>query len=139
MSGSWDDMVADEARANGNPAYLPNAGAEQYVDRLKARRPLSSYGEVRKAFQAGVAWVTALQLEWESLTVPDAIWELRRGTDSVFWPLLAPLGDNPEIGVECPSDRTHNAGSIQPVNRDGHCLTCGYMHVEPATALRGDN
>ena len=127
-------MVADEARANGNPAYLPNAGAEQYVDHLKVRRPLSSYGEVRKAFQAGVAWVIAQQLEWADLTVTDAIWELRRGNLSIFYPLFSDGGrdKNPVIGVECPSDRVHTAGCMVLTDREGLCRTCGYDLIDGA-------
>ena len=104
--------------------------------------PLTSYTKSqREAFNAGWATVLHLQNQWLELTVPDLIWELRRGTDSVFWPIIHTIdpGENPQINVNCPSDLVHPTGSLQPVTRDGYCLTCGFGHIDNAYAIHGDN
>ncbi|MBC8726084.1 hypothetical protein F6X37_32470 [Paraburkholderia sp. 31.1] len=134
-------MVADEARRHGNQTTLPRGGWEAYKKRRSAGpRPLNSYTQSQQeAFTAGVDWVIAQQLAWADLTVTDAIWELRRGNLSIFYPLFQENGINPQIGVDCPSDRVHPAGLIQPTNRDGFCLTCGFDHMAAATVLEGDN
>lgn len=138
---SWGAVVADEARRLGNPTYLPAHGWDTYrAARATGRRPLTSYTQSQQeAFTAGVDWVIAQQLAWADLTVTDAIWELRRGNLSIFYPLFQENGINPQIGVDCPSDRVHPAGLIQPTNRDGFCLTCGFDHMAAATVLEGDN
>ena len=130
---SWGAAVADEARRLGNPTYLINHGWLEYQRaRTNGPRPLQSMGRAQMdAFIAGAHWLADTQNQWDTLTVPDVIWELRRGEASVFWPIIHTIdpGENPQINVECPSDRTHPAGSLQPVNRDGYCLVCGYEHV----------
>lgn len=130
---SWDAAVSDEARRLGNPAYLPAAGWDTYrAARATGRRPLTSYTQSqREAFNAGWATVLRLQDQWLDLTVTDLIWELRRGEDSVFWPIIHTIdpGENPQINVECPSDLVHPAGSLQPTEADGYCVTCGYNHL----------
>lgn len=138
---SWGAVVADEARRLGNPTYLPAGGWAAYqAARATGDRPLTSYTKSqREAFNAGWATVLHLQTQWLELTVPDLIWELRRGTDSVFWPIIHTIdpGENPQINVECPSDLVHHAGSLQPVTRDGYCLTCSYDHM--GNTHQGDN
>lgn len=138
---SWGAVVADEARRLGNPNYLPPGGWDAYqAARATGARPLTSYTKSqREAFNAGWATVLHLQTQWLELTVPDLIWELRRGTDSVFWPIIHTIdpGENPQINVNCPSDRVHPAGSLQPVTRDGYCLTCSYDHM--GNTHQGDN
>ena len=130
---SWGAVVADEARRLGNPTYLPAGGWDTYqAARATGRRPLTSYTKSqREAFNAGWATVLHLQNQWLELTVPDLIWELRRGTDSVFWPIIHTIdpGENPQINVNCPSDLVHPAGSLQPTEADGYCVTCGYNHL----------
>lgn len=138
---SWGAVVADEARRLGNPTYLPAGGWDAYrAARATGRRPLTSYTKSqRDAFNAGWKAVLHLQAQWFELTVPDLIWELRRGTDSVFWPIIHTIdpGENPQINVECPSNLVHPAGSLQPVTRDGYCLTCSYSHL--GDTHQGDN
>lgn len=137
---SWGAVVADEARRLGNPTYLEDAAWEAYkTGRMNGRYALMSYGEQRKAWVAAVEWMRRVQDAWLELTVPDLIWELRRGTDSVFWPIIHTIdpGENPQINVECPSDLVHHAGSLQPVTRDGYCLTCSYDHM--GNTHQGDN
>ena len=135
--------MADEARRLGNPTYLPAHGWDTYrAARATGRRPLTSYTQSqREAFNAGWATVLHLQRQWMDLTVTDLIWELRRGEDSVFWPIIHTIdpGENPQINVECPSDLVHLAGSLEPVTRDGYCLTCGFGHIDNAYAIHGDN
>lgn len=130
---SWGVVVADEARRLGNPTYLPAAGWDAYqAARATGARPLTSYTKSqREAYEAGWATVLHLQNQWLELTVPDLIWELRRGTDSVFWPIIHTIdpGENPQINVNCPSDLAHPAGSLQPTEADGYCVTCGYNHL----------
>lgn len=138
---SWGAAVADEARRLGNPTYLPAHGWGTYrAARATGRRPLTSYTQSqREAYEAGWATVLRLQDQWLDLTVTDLIWELRRGEDSVFWPIIHTIdpGENPQINVECPSDLVHLAGSLQPVTRDGYCLTCSYEHM--GNTHQGDN
>ena len=135
--------MADEARRLGNPTYLPAHGWDTYrAARATGRRPLTSYTQSqREAFNAGWATVLHLQDQWLDLTVTDLIWELRRGEDSVFWPIIHTIdpGENPQINVECPSGLVHPAGSLEPVTRDGYCLTCGFGHIDNAYAIHGDN
>lgn len=138
---SWGAVVADEARRLGNPAYLVETGWAGYkARRAQGRRPLGSYTKSQwEAYAAAWGDVLRLQGQWLDLTVPDLIWELRRGTDSVFWPIIHTIdpGENPQINVECPSGLVHPAGSLQPVTRDGYCLTCSYSHL--GNTHQGDN
>ena len=134
---TWGGMVADEARRRGNQATLPDAGWEAYkTARMTGRSALMSYGEQRKAWVAAVAWVTRTQQTWEDLTAVDAIWELRRGEDSIFYPLFK---DDPKVWVDCPADLTHNPGARVLTDREGYCDDCGYSLIDGARAIEGDN
>ena len=131
-------MVADEARRLGSQATLPDAGWEAYkTARARGTRPLTSYtGEQRRAFLAGVDWVTRTQQEWDTLPTVDAIWELRRGEDSIFYPLFK---DDPKVWVDCPADLTHNPGARVLTDREGYCDDCGYSLIDGARAIEGDD
>ena len=135
---SWGAVVADEARRLGNPAYLPAHGWDTYrAARATGRRPLTSMGRAQAdAFTAGVEWVTRTQQEWDTLPTVDAIWELRRGEDSIFYPLFK---DDPKVWVDCPADLTHNPGARVLTDREGYCDDCGCSLIDGARAIEGDN
>lgn len=143
MSGAWGEMVAAVAREQGNPAYLTGAGWDAYRTRRAAgRRPLTNMGAAqREAFAAGASWVLTLQQQWQTLTVRDAIWELRRGDESVFYPLFSDAGTdkNASIGVECPADLIHPSGAMVLTDREGICLTCGYDLIDSSRVPEGDH
>lgn len=135
---SWGAVVADEARRLGNPTYLPAHGWDQYrAARAGGRRPLTSMGRAQAdAFTAGVEWVTRTQQEWDTLPTVDAIWELRRGEDSIFYPLFKA---DPRIWVSCPTDTVHIPGARVVTDRNGICSDCGYDLVHGTRILEGDN
>ena len=90
---SWDAMLEWEQRAN-NPTH---AHREWWTS-------AGGHGTGRwsqKAFLAGVAWVLGRQGQWESLTEREAILELRKGPNSIYYPLFA---DDPKILADCPRD-----------------------------------
>lgn len=125
-------MAAAEARRCGRPEYLPAAGWDQYkTTRTAGRHPLTSYTKSQQeAFRAGVDWVTRVQQEWDTLPADDAIWELRRGEDSIFYPLFK---DDPRIWVSCPTDTVHIPGARVVTDRDGICSDCGYDFMAALT------
>jgi hypothetical protein len=135
----WGDMVADQARTCGRPEYLPTHMFEAYkTRRLNGRYPISFTGEQRAAYLAGIGDVLKLQADWYDLPPADAVWELRRGTASIFHPIFADGTGNPTTDVECPSGRVHNPGSRVAVDRDGTCPTCGYDFTSSAR-IQGDS
>jgi len=129
MSGAGALTAEEAARLYGHPEYLPNAGWEQYkTARRNGPRPLSTMGAAqREAFLAGAAWVIRTQQEWDTLPADDAIWELRRDTASIFYPLFKV---DPRIWVSCPAETIHNAGARVLTDREGLCSNCGYDLVD---------
>ena len=106
---SWDAMLEYEARAN-NPVH---AHHEWW-------KTAGGHGTGRwsqKAFLAGVAWVLGRQGEWEALTEREAILELRKGIDSIYYPIFC---DDPRVIGDCPRD-----GRIA-LGPEGYCDACGY-------------
>lgn len=121
--------MVDEALRHGDQGTRPAVMFDQYVTRRQAGqihglRPLTSMGRSqREAYlQAGDDLRDAL-LGWDTMPVADAIWELRRGEASIFYPLFK---EGPTIWVECPSDRVHVAGARVTTDYRGECGTCGY-------------
>lgn len=70
-----------------------------------------------RGFRDAVGYVLRVQGEWESLPIPDALNELRKGEASIYFPLFA---DDPVLRVECPTD-----GWVV-VGLEGFCDRCGY-------------
>jgi hypothetical protein len=121
--------MVDEALRLGPQYTRPAVMFDRYVTRRQAGqiqglRPLNSMGKSqREAYlQAGRDLRDAL-LEWPYLPAADAIWELRRGEASIFYPLFQ--GD-PTIWVECPSGREHLPGTRVTTDYRGECSDCGY-------------
>lgn len=106
---SWEAMLEYETRAN-NPTH---AHHEWWTRN-------GGYGTGKwseKAFLAGVTWVLERQTEWDGLTEREAILELRRGHDSIFYPLFR---DDPKIWGDCPRD-----GRVT-LDESGICDRCLY-------------
>lgn len=70
-----------------------------------------------KVWQAAVEWVKTTQLTWNDLSEEEALQELRKGEESVFYPLFH---YDPTIWATCP-----NHGRT-PISADGICQHCGY-------------
>jgi hypothetical protein len=71
----------------------------------------------QQAFLAGTRWVVEQQTKWDSLTEREAIHELRKGQDSLFWPLFM---NEARVWADCPSDGRVTVGV------EGYCDRCGH-------------
>lgn len=129
MSGSWESAMVDEAIRYGDPDTRPTHMFKAYktarqAGLIKGLRPLTSMGKSQEeAFLYGIRTVLQVQAEWGSYPTVEAIWELRRGEASIFYPLFK---EDPTIWVECPSDRVHVAGARVTTDYRGECSDCGY-------------
>lgn len=125
--------MVDEALRHGDQATRPAVMFDRYVTRRQAGqiaglRPLTSVGRAqREAYLQGIRDVLTLQGGWDTNPAPESIWELRRGKQSIFYPLFQ--GD-PTIWVECPSGREHLPGARVTTDHRGECSTCGYDLVD---------
>ena len=82
------------------------------------KRAYAYYGPaVRTAWIEACEWLIARQLDWGNLTASESIEELRKGAQSVFYPLFA---DDPRVVLDCP---LNGRVSIGP---EGYCDSCGY-------------
>jgi len=71
----------------------------------------------KRTWDAAIDWYKDSLLEWDDLPVEHAIHELRKGQESIFWPLFM---DDQRIWADCP-----NHGRIT-VGVEGYCDGCGY-------------
>ena len=124
MTGTWEAMTAEEITQHRSLKYLPAHGWDEYVkERSAGPRPLTSMGVAqREAFTAGVQWVKRMQLAWDQVSLPEAIWELRAGPSSIFYPLFEP---DPSLWANCP--RCDNRVIIRA---QGECPDCQYDFLE---------
>lgn len=99
--------------------YTPLSMWDSYVrERQAGARPLTSMGAAqRDAFTAGVRAVLTAQNTWDSLTVDEAIAELRKGTQSVFFPLFS---EDPKVLAKCDT-----CGIQVAVDAEALCPDCG--------------
>lgn len=101
MTISWEAMTAAEVNEHRSLKYLPAYGWDEYVrDRNNGGRPLTTMGGAqREAFLSAAQWVKRTQLLWDTLPTDEAIWELRAGRTSTFYPLFA---DDAAVWASCP-------------------------------------
>lgn len=96
--------------------------AHHLTQARKRLRPMGGFVMFDRGYMAGwwnaVRWLLHAQGEWESLTVGEALAELRKGQASIY-PVAR--GDDPHFWADCP-------GCDKPVliDREGLCDTCGH-------------
>lgn len=144
MTGAWDAILTETANLtqawadHGYPIErLNDHGARDHGAIYYSRMWDRGY---REGARQAIGYILGHQLHrFHDLTVPELISELRKGAGSIYYPIIHTIdpGENPQINVECPSDLVHPAGSLQPVTRDGYCLTCSYDHM--GNTHQGDN
>ena len=121
--------MVDEALRYGDPDTRPSHMFKAYktarqAGLIRGLRPLTSMGKSQEeAFLYGIRTVLDIQAQWHSFPTVEAIWELRRGEQSIFYPLFR---EDPTIWVECPSGRVHNPGMRVVSDHTGECGICGY-------------
>lgn len=113
--------TSDDVQTHRQLAYLPARGWEDYKRARDAgRHPLMSYSNAQyDAFLAGVNWLLKLQNQWDGIDASDAIWELRAGTSSMFYPLFR---DEPAFWADCPHC------DMRTLTTANGCTECGYDH-----------
>src|SRR3546814_567497 len=124
MTGAWEAMTAAEVNQHRSLKYLPASGWDQYVrDRNNGGRPLTTMGGAqREAFTAGAQWAKRTQALWDTLPTDEAIWELRAGRTSIFYPLFA---EDPAVWANCA--RCHDRVVI---TAQGVCPACQHDFIE---------
>ncbi len=75
----------------------------------------------RRAQRDTITWLLQKQRDVENLTVTELVWELRKGPDSIYWPLYE--GDPSFWGV-CDRCRTRVLIDVEAV-----CTNCGHEHI----------
>lgn len=140
MSGGWESAMVDEAIRYGDPDTRPTHMFKAYktarqAGLIKGLRPLTSIGKSQEeAFLHGIRTVLEVQGTWDSYPTVEAIWELRRGEASIFYPLFK---DNPTIWVNCPSGRVHIPGMRVITDQRGECSECGFDLVTGTLTTEG--
>ncbi|WP_308491059.1 hypothetical protein [Microbacterium terrisoli] len=118
---SWSAMVSEEEPVkrileDHHGTYvrmlrLAHESMKAWADSVMYDRGFSrGWGEA-------VAWYRRQLLEWESLTVDEAIRELGKGEGSLWWPIF---GEDPVFWVDCPG------GHKCLVDARGLCDSCGF-------------
>lgn len=137
--------MVDEALRYGDPDTLPRHMFHTYKTArqqglIPGLRPLNTVGKSQEeAFLAGIRMVLEAQRAWDTYPTPEAVWELRRGEQSIFYPLFHDGTDEPTITVECPSGRVHNPGMRVTTTRRGECSDCGYDLVAGSLTTESEN
>lgn len=72
----------------------------------------------RTAWWAAVEWVLSTQSAMESLTAGEMLAEIRKGTASIYWPLLEA---DPKFWADCPGCDRRTL-----LDAEGVCGTCGH-------------
>ena len=121
MSG-WDGMIADETRvdrirADHQPALTRMADHAWKTYGLH-RYAVSYKQAYLRAQRDTIGWIMRMLTDgFDNLTAPEVIRELRKGDQSLYWPLFI---DDPTAWLLCDRCRTH-----QLFTDSGVCPHCG--------------
>src|SRR3546814_17177638 len=124
VSGAGEAVIASDGNQHLSHEVLPASGLAQYVrDGNNGGRALTTMGgSQREAFTAGAQWAKRTQALWDTLPTDEAIWELRAGRTSIFYPRFA---EDPAVWANCA--RRHDRVVIPA---QGVCPACQHDFIE---------